>query len=957
MPRTRANTPRLSANAMTVLRRRYLAKSASGNPVETPAQMFRRVADNIAEAEHLYTASATGRASSGRAGRLSVAEAFSRMMSRLEFLPNSPTLMNAGRDLQQLSACFVLPVEDSLESIFDTVKHQALIHQSGGGTGFAFSHLRPQNDRVSSTSGIASGPVSFMRIFNTATDVIKQGGTRRGANMGILRVDHPDILEFIAVKQDPKEMTNFNLSVGITDAFMSALERQRDYALVNPRTGRAVSRVRASVVFDRIVEAAWNTGEPGVIFLDTINAQQPTLQIGRIEATNPCVTAEAWVQTEKGPRQVRDLIGIQFVAQVNGKPYVTGYEGFFHTGTKPVLILRTVEGYMLRLTSNHRIRRVIRKTRYSLEGEWCQAGDLRCGDEVLLNDHRAHPTWSGSHSFEEGYLLGLLVGDGVLKKEKAVLSVWQVAGVGVGAVMSEALRCAQTLPHRQDFKGWQNVASRGESRLALASLRDMAIEYGMEPGNKIISFQVEQGSSDFYRGFLRAFFDTDGSVQGGFAKGISIRLAQSDLARLQSVQRMLLRLGIVSTIYMNRRREGTRLLPDGKGGRKEYSTCPQHELVISGDNLARFQGVIGFSDSTKAAKLSLLLDAYRRHLNRERFLARVESVTEDGIEDVFDVLVPGLHAFDANGFLAHNCGEQPLLPYESCTLGSINVARFITGPARAPRIEYDRLAETIRTAVRFLDNVIDMNRYPLPEIEAITRGNRKIGLGLMGFADLLIKLNIPYDTDEALATGERLMRFLREQAHAASADLAKDRGVFPNFKGSRLESEGQRLRNATVTTIAPTGTISIIADCSPGIEPLYGVSFVRTVMDGVRLVTLHPEFLRRVRAAGLYSQRFRDRVSANESIQGLSEIPSDLRRLFVTAHDVTPEHHVRMQAVFQKYSDSGVSKTINLPATATKADVASAFLLAYRLGCKGITVFRSGSREQQVLSCANIQYC
>ncbi len=303
------------------------------------------------------------------------------------------------------------------------------------------------------------------------------------------------------------------------------------------------------------------------------------------------------------------------------------------------------------------------------------------------------------------------------------------------------------------------------------------------------------------------------------------------------------------------------------------------------------------------------------------------------------------------------CGEQPLLPYEACTLGSIDMARFTTGPASAPRIDYDHMALTIRTAVHFLDNVIDMNRYPLPEIEAITRGNRKIGLGVMGFADLLIKLNIPYNTDEALVTGERLMRFLQEQGHAASADLAKDRGVFSNFKGSRLESEGQRLRNATVTTIAPTGTISIIADCSPGIEPLYGVSFVRTVMDGVRLVTLHPEFLRQVRAAGLYSQRFLDRVSANESVQALSEIPLDLRRLFVTAHDVTPDHHVRMQAVFQKYSDSGVSKTINLPANATKADVASAFLLAYRLGCKGITVFRTGSREKQVLSCANVQYC
>ncbi len=958
MSPNRAQTIRLSANALTVLRRRYLAKNASGKSVETPAQMFRRVADNIAEAEHLYIPSATGRASRTRgAGRSSAADVFYRMMSRLEFLPNSPTLMNAGRDLQQLSACFVLPVEDSLESIFDTVKHQALIHQSGGGTGFAFSHLRPKNDRVASTSGIASGPVSFMRIYNTATDVIKQGGTRRGANMGILRVDHPDIFEFIAVKQDPKEMTNFNLSVGITDAFMSALERRRDYALVNPRTGRSVSRVRAAVVFDRIVEAAWNTGEPGVIFLDTINAQQPTPQIGRIEATNPCVTVDTWVQTDKGPRQVKDLIGIQFVAQINGEPFVTGYEGFFHTGTRAVGRLRTVEGYTLRLTMDHCIRRVVRKTRYSLESEWCKAGDLRRGDEVVLNDHRTHATWPGSYSFEEGYLLGLLVGDGTLKKEKAVLSVWHAAGIGVGAVMSEALRCAQTLSHRQDFKGWQNVASRGESRLALASLRDLAIECGMDPGNKMISSRIEQGSSDFSRGFLRAFFDADGSVQGGLAKGISIRLAQSDLPRLQSVQRILLRLGIASTIYMNRRREGSRILPDGKGGRREYAICPQHELVISGDNLARFQEVIGFSDSNKSGKLSLFLNAYRRRLNRERFLARVESVVEDGIEDVFDVQVPGLHAFDANGFLAHNCGEQPLLPYEACTLGSINIARFTTGSASAPRIDYDHMALTIRTAVHFLDNVIDMNRYPLPEIEAITRGNRKIGLGVMGFADLLIKLNIPYNTDEALVTGERLMRFLQEQAHAASADLAKDRGVFPSFKGSRLESEGQRLRNATVTTIAPTGTISIIADCSPGIEPLYGVSFVRTVMDGVRLVTLHPEFLRQVRAAGLYSRRFLDRVSANESVQALSEIPLDLRRLFVTAHDVTPEHHVRMQAVFQKYSDSGVSKTINLPATATKADVASAFLLAYRLGCKGITVFRTGSREKQVLSCANVQYC
>jgi ribonucleoside-diphosphate reductase alpha chain len=588
----RQPTAHLSANALTVLRRRYLAKNDAGHPVETPPQLFRRVAENIAQAEHLYRkAGPDGKKQAAR-----MADAFYRLMSRLDFLPNSPTLMNAGRELQQLSACFVLPVEDSLESIFEAVKHQALIHQSGGGTGFSFSHLRPKHDRVSTTSGVASGPVSFMRVFNMATEVIKQGGTRRGANMGILRVDHPDIFEFVQVKRDPKELTNFNISVGITDAFMRALEQRKDYALVNPRTGRAVGRLKAEAVFDRIAEAAWQSGEPGVIFLDTINAGNPTPHIGRIEATNPC-------------------------------------------------------------------------------------------------------------------------------------------------------------------------------------------------------------------------------------------------------------------------------------------------------------------------------------------------------------------------------GEQPLLPYESCTLGSINLAHFVTGAvgsrtrAKKPSIDFDRLAEAIPPAVRFLDNVIDMNHYPLPDIEAITKDNRKIGLGIMGFADLLIRLQIPYDSDEALATGEQVMRFVWEQARAASEDLVGERGLFPNFKGSRLESEGHRLRNATVTTIAPTGTLSIIADCSPGIEPLYGVSFVRTVMEDVRLVAVHPEFERRARDAGIYSKRLLERVAANESIQGLSEIPWGLRRLFVTAHDVSPEHHVRMQAAFQKYSDSGVSKTINLPRIATKTEVASAFLLAYRLGCKGITVFRTGSREKQVLSCANVQYC
>ncbi|MEW6544402.1 MAG: LAGLIDADG family homing endonuclease [Nitrospirota bacterium] len=947
------NAPRLSANALNVLQRRYLAKNALGKPVEAPEQLFRRVAGNIAQAEHLYAPSR--KEGARRAARMG--EAFYGLMRSLDFLPNSPTLMNAGRDLQQLSACFVLPVEDSLESIFEAVKQQALIHQSGGGTGFSFSRLRPKRDRVASTSGIASGPVSFMRVFNMATEVIKQGGTRRGANMGILRVDHPDILEFIAVKQSPQELTNFNVSVGVTDAFMRALDQGREYALVNPRTGRTVTRLKAAEVFDRLVAAAWHSGEPGVVFLDTINAANPTPHIGRIEATNPCVTADTWVHTADGPRQVGTLIGRPFLAQVHGEPHVTGPNGFFRTGTQPVLRIQTAEGYTVRVTADHLIRRVTRKTRYVIESEWHRAGDLVPGDTVLLHDHRTNAGWKGDYTFEQGYLLGLLVGDGVLKQDKAVLSVWHTGGKGTAGVMNEALRCAYSLPHRSDFNGWVSVPGRHEYRLALAALRHLALACGMRPGHKAITAQVEQGSSDFHKGFLRGFFDADGSVQGSLAKGVSVHLGQSDATRLKAVQRMLLRLGIASRIYMNRRRTGSHRLPDGKGGSKAYAIRSQHDLVVYGDNLLRFQERIGFADTEKAAKLARLLQTYRRRLNRERFLARVTNVRADGVEDVFDVHVPGPRTFDANGFVVHNCGEQPLLPYESCTLGSINLARFVTGSATAPRIDFDRLAETIPLAVRFLDNVIDMNRYPIPDIERMTRGNRKIGLGVMGFADLLIKLRIPYDDDEALTTGERVMRFIRERAWAASAELAVERGLFPNFKGSRLESDGRRLRNATVTTVAPTGTLSIIADCSAGIEPLYGVSFVRTVMEDVRLVTVHPLFVKMARAAGIASPKLLERIAANESVQHLSEIPSDFRRLFVTAHDVSPERHVRMQAAFQRHSDSGVSKTINLPASATKADVALAFLLAHRLGCKGLTVFRTGSREKQVLSCAGVQYC
>ncbi len=978
---------KLSENAITVLERRYLKRDQGGKVIEGPREMFRRVAKAIAIADRDY-----GKTEEEVS---KLAEAFYNSMASLEFLPNSPCLMNAGRELGQLSACFTLPINDSMESIFETLKATAMIHKSGGGTGFSFSRLRPKSSVVRSTGGIASGPVSFMKVYDAATEAVKQGGTRRGANMGILRIDHPDIIEFIKCKESDNQICNFNISVAITDDFMEKLKGAGDYDLIDPHTNKPVKQINSKEVFDLIVKQAHKNGEPGVIFIDKVNKDNPTPKLGKIESTNPCVIGEALVSTENGLIRMSELAkdypggGINistddrvldalYGTQDSGNAATQTRQGItlrpvtkvFSTGIKPVFKVTTESGFELVATADHQL---------MTPNGWVKVEDLKIGvDKVFIQagagqfsqnyrlPFEVQNEYKGANgktsklnlpkewSRELGQILGWLVGDGWLRD--------QDRNCRVGFTFSQDDKAVfdYLKPIINNFYGYEVKEVWRENDVYHLSYHSKCfVEFFKRLGVKAWDSAEKEVPESVYTapeegviGFLQGLFTADGTVNYQEGHSSYVRLTAKSQKLLRGVQVILLNLGIKSRIYDRSRQERVCFSYTTKSGeaRNYQGDGVCFELEISRESVMRFLEIVGFLCARHSQKLSRFKD---KDYYCDSFEEEVKGIVPCGRQTVYDLTEPETLSFIANGFISLDCGEQPLLPYESCDLGSINLARMYKRENGRYEIDWEKLKDTTHLAVHFLDNLIDVNKFPLPQIEEATKLTRKIGLGIMGWASLLIRLSIPYDSDEAVVLAEKVMSFILNEATKKSERLAKERGTFPAFKGSIYDKKGEslKMRNATLTTIAPTGTISIIASpCSSGIEPLFAVAYYRNVMDNDKLIEIEPLFEEIALQRGFYTRELMTKIAESGSLHGLGEVPDDVRRVFVTAHDISPEWHVKMQGAFQKYVHNAVSKTINFPHEASMEDVRKSYLLAYDLGCKGITIYRDGSREEQVLN-------
>jgi len=899
--------------------------------------------------------------------------------------------------------CFVMDVEDNIEGIMDTLKNAAIVFKSGGGVGYNFSKLRPEGDYVSSTSGIASGPLTFMTLFDKMTEVIKQGGIRRGANMGILNSNHPDIEKFVTSKEGNKQLTNFNISILIMPDFWEHYHKNEPYPLLNPRSGEVVRTVNPRMLFDLIVYQAWESAEPGVIFFDRVNKYNPfTEDLGPIVTTNPCVTGDTLVSTENGleridSMQTRTIVTDQRALQNTNSLHTQTIQNgtqlakatqVIKTGTKETLLLETTSGYELKATSDHR---VLTST------GWKPIEQLTTNDSILIqsgtgqfNKHSALPfepqnTITGKNgrsyqlglptewSQELGLVMGWITGDGWLNTK------YNQVGLVFSKPDSEAQQLIQPI-FEQYCNRSISIANADQSAVQIRSNSRFVTDFFAKLGVKSVNEEKEvpktlfTATEDAVTGFLKGLFSSDGTLAAGNESRNYARLNSSSLKLLKDTQLLLLNLGIKSTIYDRSTKPKQFHYTTANNETKEYFTSGTNfELNISKDNLARFLEKIGFIQS----RHNQTADKIKQHeFYSEYFIEKIKSITPIGLHEVWDITEPVSHSFIANGIVTHNCGEVLLYPNESCNLGSINVWAFFKEDEHGNQyFDWEDLRQTIHTCTRLLDNVIDVNKFPLKAIEDMTDATRKIGLGVMGVADLLYELKLPYNSKEARDQMEKLMEFVNYYSKVESVELARKRGPIPYYDKSfyprgklpisgpenktecqfdwdelRAQIKEHGIRNGYTTVIAPTGSISMIAGCSSGIEPVYSLVFEKNVKVG-SFYYVDPVFERIMKQDGLYDSALMEDITANGGrAANIPYLTPEHKRVFVTAMDISPEDHIRTLAAFQKWTDSSISKTNNFPADATVEDMRESYILAYELGCKDVTVYRDNSIKSQVLN-------
>jgi len=1016
----------LTDNARQVLIRRYVRRGDDGEPAETVDEMFWRVAYHIAVVEESWGGDV-----------LSRAREFYLLLTGKRFFPNSPTFTGAGTPLGQLAACFVLPITDDMgrdaAGIFTTLRNAALIQQTGGGNGFSFSRLRPKGALVKSSAGQATGPVGFLRVYDNAFGEIAQGGSRRGANMGVLRVDHPDVEEFITCKTDENAITNFNISVGITDDFMRAVEADEDWDLVFPDVASSGNRkfsgtieqaraagiplrthktVRARDLFNKIVRQAHHNGEPGMLFLDAANRSNPVPHLYALESTNPCFIGSTRIATHRGLLPIQTLAeqGIQFMAATDDRALGAHSQKSLPHGIAfrpaslawktrqnvPVFRLVTRHGYEVTATADHRF--------LTTNRGYVPLSELQAGDQLLIQSQEG--AWSTTYALPDreaieekmavmshgsgrlatghdqsaglpagwshdlGLVMGMLVGGGWLSDSN---------GSPVGLVFAKhdaaTLEAART--PLQEWFGAGHLHARESAweltygRLPYEFFKSLGLQETPAP-EKRVPDSIWQAPREAVVGFLQGLFTTNGVVNlSERQRTCSIHLASASLTLLKDVQLLLSNFGIVSRI----------------DPRQSGAARAGYELVIDKANRDSFLDKIGFISNEKQQKATAFSATKARRSNRETFVTTLESVEPAGTADVYDFSEPATNSLIANGLVAHNCGEQWLGPFENCCLGSVNLAQHFGADGT---VDWEKLRESVVLSTIFLDDVVEANAYvpAVPQLKEAALRARRIGLGIMGLADLMYHAGIRYGAPEGQEFAAQVMEFVRYHSMRTSVELAQARGAFPALPGSIYDPENFQwqppasivpyehhwnrprvdwdeiehgirqhgIRNAAQTTIAPTGTIATVAGCEGyGCEPVFALAYIRHVNDNgkdLKLTYASPLFEKAMAKLNLTAQQREavlDQIMREGSCQGVDDLPAAVRQVFAVSSDITAEEHVRMQAALQAFVDNSLSKTVNFPAGASEADVATAYQLAWSLGCKGITVYVTGSREKVVL--------